>query len=79
MNAVGKFSRYDKSAQPKRDACRSRVRLLLVAALVARLTKQLTVLLLRHTLTTLLDYGTHSTPYLPEPALQPAIGQYREV
>jgi hypothetical protein len=55
------------------------VRLLLIAALVARLAKQLSVLLLRHTLTTLLDYGTHSTPYLPEPALQPAIGQYREV
>jgi hypothetical protein len=55
------------------------VRLLLVATLVTSLTKQLAVLLLRHTLATLLDYGTHATPYLPEPVLKPAIGQYREV
>jgi hypothetical protein len=35
------------------------VRLLLVATLVARLAKQLAVLLLRHALATLLDDGTH--------------------
>src|SRR5690606_25376497 len=35
--------------------------LLLVAALVARLAKQLAVLLLRHALATLLDDGTHGT------------------
>src|SRR5690625_1418177 len=34
--------------------------LLLVAALVARLAKELAVLLLRHTLAALLNYGTHS-------------------
>jgi hypothetical protein len=33
--------------------------LLLVATLVARLAKKLAVLLLRHTLATLLDNGTH--------------------
>jgi len=33
--------------------------LLFVAALVTGLTKQLAVLLLRHSLSTLLDYGTH--------------------
>jgi len=35
------------------------VELLLVATLVTSLTKQLAVLLLRHALATLLDYGTH--------------------
>jgi len=35
-------------------------RLLLVATLVASLAKQLAVLLLRHALATLLDYGTHT-------------------
>jgi len=35
--------------------------LLLVAALVARLAKELAVLLLRHALATLLDDGTHGT------------------
>jgi hypothetical protein len=34
--------------------------LLLVATLVTSLTKQLAVLLLRHALATLLDYGTHT-------------------
>src|SRR5690349_13170711 len=44
---------------PTRDpACRRR-RLLLVAALVARLAQQLAVLLLRHALAALLDDGTH--------------------
>ena len=36
--------------------------LLLVAALVASLAKQLAVLLLRHALATLLDNGTHRLP-----------------
>jgi len=35
--------------------------LLLIAALVARLPKQLAVLLLRHALATLLDDGSHGT------------------
>jgi hypothetical protein len=43
-----------------------RGRLLLVATLVASLTKQLAVLLLRHTLAALFNNGTHGTP-LPEP------------
>jgi hypothetical protein len=34
--------------------------LLLVATLVTSLAKQLAVLLLRHTLAALLDYGTHT-------------------
>ena len=76
---AGKSFPYDKSAKHKLGACRSRERLLLVTTLVAGLTKQLAVLLLRHTLATLLDYGTHGTPYLPEPTRKPAIGQYREV
>ena len=44
-----------RSARPKTGAW-CRCRLLLVAALVARLAKQLAVLLLRHALATLLDH-----------------------
>ncbi|GAA1057607.1 hypothetical protein GCM10017608_00090 [Agromyces luteolus] len=49
-----------KSARPmaRRPAVVA-LRLLLVATLVARLAKQLAVLLLRHALATLLDDGTH--------------------
>jgi len=53
---------------------RDRERLLLVATLVASLTKQLAVLLFRHTLTALLNNGTHGTP-LPVPTGWSANGQ----
>lgn len=39
--------------------CRTHIESLLVATLVTRLAKQLTVLLLGHTLAALLNYGTH--------------------
>jgi hypothetical protein len=42
------------------DAALLLVRLLLVTTLVASLAEQLAMLLLRHALATLLDYGTHT-------------------
>src|SRR5690606_37834590 len=60
----GDRPRTPKSASPQgSDASLVRCLLLLVATLVTSLTKQLAVLLLRHTLAALLDYRTHYLPH----------------